>query len=71
MASDLNDLKRLKVTDATKAWLTAKSHTTGRTQQEIAREYLHERAIEEIRAAKILANLAPAEDPDGAKRGRK
>lgn len=61
MAADLDDLKRLKVTAETSAWLQAKAHTTGRSKQEIARDALHEIALAEIRAAKVLASLAPPE----------
>jgi len=69
MAADLDDLKRLKVTEETKAWLHAKSLSTGRRMQEIARDALHEIAVAEIRAARILANLAPAEARAGDDRG--
>lgn len=61
MAADLDDLKRLRITPETRAWLQAKAHTTGRSKQEIARDALHEIAVAEIRAAKVLASLAPAE----------
>lgn len=71
MATDLDDLKRLKVTAETRAWLQAKSHSTGRTKQEIARDALHEIALTEIRAARILASLAPAEANDGTAGGRR
>lgn len=69
MAADLDDLKRLKVTAETRAWLHAKSLSTGRTKQEIARDALHEIALAEIRAARVLANLAPIEGHAGDARG--
>lgn len=37
MSADLADLKRLKVTAETRAWLAATSRSTGKSQQEIAR----------------------------------
>lgn len=61
MAADLHDLTRLKVTAETRAWLQAEAHTSGRSMPEIAREALHEIAVAKIRAAKVLASLAPAE----------
>lgn len=38
MSADLADLKRLKVTAETRAWLAATSRSTGKSQQEIARD---------------------------------
>lgn len=70
MAADLNDLKRLKVTAEARAWLQAESHTTGRSMQEIARDALHEIALQKIQAAKVLAALAPAEALSGDSRGQ-
>jgi hypothetical protein len=61
MAADLTDLKRLDITDETRAWLNAESHVTGRSKQKIARDALHEIAVGKIRAAKVLASLAPRE----------
>ena len=61
MAEDLGDLKRLKITAETRAWLQSESHITGKSQQEVARDQLHEFALEKIRAAKVLVGLAPAE----------
>lgn len=69
MAADLDDLKRLKVTAETRAWLQAKALSTGRSKQEIARDALHEIALAEIRAARVLANLAPAEGRAGDAQG--
>lgn len=69
MALDLDDLKRLKVTPETRAWLQAESLTSGRSRQEIARDALHEIALAKIRAAKVLAGLAPDEARVGASGG--
>lgn len=65
MAADLKDLKRLKITDETAAWLNAEAHSTGRKKAEIARDALHEIAVAKIRAAKVLASMAPSEDRAG------
>jgi hypothetical protein len=65
MAAELKDLKRLKITNETAAWLNAESHSTGRKKHEIARDALHEIAVSKIRAAKVLASMAPAEDRTG------
>lgn len=77
MAAELGDLKRLKISAETRAWLQAEAHTTGRSQQEIARDVLHAVALEKIHAARVLASLAPTEaltgaagGHAGAKRGR-
>lgn len=59
MSSDLFDLKRLKVTAETRAWLQAKAMKTGKSQQEIAREALHDRAVDELDAAKLMHALDP------------
>lgn len=71
MAADLDDLKRLKVTAETRAWLQAKSLSSGRTKQEIARDALHEIALAEIRAARVLASLAPTERRVGDAEGHR
>jgi hypothetical protein len=65
MAADLDDLKRLKVTAETRAWLQAEALTSGRSKQEIARDALHEIALSKIRAAKVLTALVPAEGRAG------
>lgn len=61
MAVDLNDLKRLKITGRTRAWLQAEAHSSGRSQQEIARDALDEIAGQKIHAAKVLVAMAPDE----------
>ena len=65
MSVELGDLKRLKISAETRAWLQAEAHTSGRSQQEIARDVLHNVALEKIKAAKVLAALAPGEDRTG------
>lgn len=70
MSLELADLKRLKVTAETRAWLTAKARTSGKSHQELARDALHELAVREIHAAKVLARLAPDRDIDGDTQGR-
>lgn len=71
MSADLCDLKRLKITAETRAWLHAEAARTGRSQQEIARDALHDLALEKIHAAKVLVALAPAEGRAGDGRGRR
>lgn len=61
MAADLKDLKRLKISRETAAWLDAESHSTGRKKHEIARAALHEIAVEKIHAAKVLVAMSPDE----------
>jgi hypothetical protein len=52
------DLKRLEITAATRTWLEWKARTTGKTSQEIVRHLLHELALKEIDAAKLLTALS-------------
>lgn len=70
MSLDLEDLKRLKITAETRAWLEVESRSTGRSKQEVARDVLHQIAVKEIHAAKLLAALAPGEANIGDTRGR-
>lgn len=65
MAADLDDLKRLKVTPETWAWLQGKSHTSGRSKQEIARDALHAIAVQELDAARVLNALDPRQAHPG------
>jgi ATP phosphoribosyltransferase regulatory subunit HisZ len=58
MAKADADLKRLRISKATRAWLQAEATTTNLSQQEIVRAVLHEIALKKIRAAKVLAALA-------------
>lgn len=71
MSHDLDDLKRLKITDATRKWLKSESIRTGFTVQEIARERLHRIALREIEAARLLFDSTTDEDIDRDSRGRK
>jgi hypothetical protein len=78
MSHDLFDLERLKITRETRAWLQGVAHKTGRSQQEIARDALHDRAIDEFEAARVLHNLDPREGlfrdneaQSGDRRGRR
>lgn len=71
MSLDLNDLKRLKITAETMAWLEAESRTTGQTKQEILRDAMHTIAVQKIHAAKLLAALAPVEGSSGDTRGQR
>jgi hypothetical protein len=61
MSADLVDMKRLKITAETRAWLAAESHVTGRSAQDIARDVLHFKAMEKIHAAKVITALASGE----------
>lgn len=58
MSEDLADLKRLKITPRTRAWLTAETLNTGRSAQDIVRDYLDAKAGAAIHGAKILTALA-------------
>lgn len=69
MAADLNDLKRLKVTAETAAWLQARAHSSGRSKQEIARDALHSLAVQELDAARVMNALDPREARAGAAEG--
>jgi hypothetical protein len=70
MSLDLADLKRLKITEETRAWLSAEAQRTGRSQQEVARDALHEIALSKIKAARLLVALAPDEGRAGDTRGQ-
>lgn len=61
MSVDLLDLKRLKITPETRAWLTAEAHVSGRSAQDILRDVLHAKATEKIHAANVLTALARGE----------
>jgi len=69
MSLDLFDLKRLKISRETRAWLQSEAQGTGESQQDIARTALHEIALRKIRQATVLARLAEAEGHDGDRRG--
>lgn len=61
MSKGKADLKRLKITPETRAWLQAEATITGKSQQDVARAALHELALKRIQAAKVLTALATAE----------
>ncbi len=61
----LEDLKRLKITAETRAWLAAEARQSQRTMQQVARDELHRIAVTRIHAAKVLVSLAPREGRDG------
>jgi len=53
------DLKRLKLTDASKAWLEAECQLNpGKSPQEIVRAVLHEIALEKLRGASVFVGVA-------------
>lgn len=70
MALDLADLKRLKITPETRAWLTAEARATRKTFAEVARDALHEIALKKIHEAKVLTGLVASEDLGGDSGGR-
>lgn len=69
MSLDHADLKRLKITRETRAWLTAECTRTGESAQEIARNVLHKVALESIDAARLLLALSPDNGHSGASEG--
>jgi len=58
---DLVDFKRLRLTRETRAMLSAESNRTGQSAQEIARDLLHEFALQKIEEARMLLALSPNE----------
>jgi hypothetical protein len=61
---------RGKITPETSCWLEAEARATGKQQQEIAREALHELALVRIKAATVLRGLMLAEGLAGEDQGR-
>jgi hypothetical protein len=61
---------RGKVTPETQSVLEALARTTGRTFQDIAREWMHEKAMEHIHAASVLHGLLKAQGLKGIDGGR-
>lgn len=59
------DLKRLKLTKLGKAWVKSEAHATGKSEQQIVSDLVHERAVQRHRAAKVFVALALSEDRDG------
>lgn len=70
MSADLADLKRLKITPRTRAWLTAETLNTGRSAQDIVRDLLDAKAGQAIHGAKILTALAEGEGHSRDDQGR-
>lgn len=64
------DLKRLKLTGLGKAWVKSEAHATGKSEQEIVADLVHERAVQRHRAAKVFVALAPNEAHSGDDGGR-
>lgn len=64
------DLKRLKLTRLGKAWVKARAHATGKTEQEIASDAIHKIALQDHRAARVFLALAPTEDHGGDGEGQ-
>ena len=60
---------RGKVTEETHAVLEALSRTTGKSYQEIARDWLHERALEQIHTASVLHGILQAQGLPGVAGG--
>lgn len=65
--SELKDV-RCKITLETWAALKAESRVTGRDQGELARQILHEWALERMRAATLLNATLISEGLDGIER---
>lgn len=70
MSLPLKDIGKAKITAETDAWLTHKARHTGRTKHELLRDALHEMAVREIHAAKLLIALADGEGLVGERRNR-
>ena len=60
MSIELTDF-RGKITPETHAVLEALSRTTGKDRSEIARSWMHERAMEQIHAATVLQGMLRAQ----------
>ena len=67
MSIELIDF-RGKITPETHAVLEALSRTTGKDRSEIAREWMYEKAIEQIHAATVLQGLLRAQGIAGSAR---
>ena len=69
MSLELDDLKRLKITKETMAYLEAEGRFSGRSKQEVLRDEMHKIAIAAMRKAKLLMALAPREGSSGDHEG--
>jgi hypothetical protein len=65
------DLKRLKLTEATQAWIEAEcAINPAKTPQEIVRSVLHEIALEKLRGASVFVGVAARRGIRGDDEGR-
>ena len=64
MSAELHDL-RTKITDEAWCWLSAVARVTGREISEIARDILHEKALQQIQVASVTHNLLLAQGARG------
>lgn len=64
MSKALHD-SRVKLTGETKCAINAEMETSGRTEQDIVRQVMHEWALEKIRKATVLARHVAAEGMAG------
>lgn len=71
MSLDLKDLKRVKLTPETLAWLEAESRESKRSKQEILRDEMHAMAVAAKRKARLLLALSPDEGISGDVGGRR
>jgi hypothetical protein len=71
MSLDLVDLKRIKITAETAAWLEAESRETNRSKQEILRDEMHKIALAAKRKARLLLALSPDEGHSRDSEGRR
>lgn len=68
MSQELKDF-RGKITIEADCVIEAEARSTGRDKAEIVREWLHEKAMGRIHAAKLLDNLLRAEGEPGIAEG--
>lgn len=71
MSLDLKDLKRVKLTRDTMAWLESESRDSSRSKQEILRDEMHAIAVAAKRKARLLLALSPDEGNSGDTEGRR
>lgn len=71
MALDLKDLKRVKLTHDTLAWLESEARESKRSKQEILRDEMHAIAVAAKRKARLLLALSPDEDRAGDSQGHR
>jgi hypothetical protein len=71
MSLDLKDLKRVKLTVDTLAWLESEARDSNRSKQEILRDEMHAIAVAAKRKARLLLALSPSEGTDGDSQGQR